>query len=62
LEQIEKLNKNNVNFIEKVQKITQNQLKFIPYNCLKMVGYKDDKMIYVITNNHDNEVLPLYSE
>ena len=51
----------NVDYTEQLEEITQNELKYLKYNCLKMIGKENQKKIYVITNDHTN-VLPLCAE
>ena len=51
----------NVDYTELLEEIALKELKYIKYNCLKMIGKENDKKIYVITNDHTN-VLPICAE
>ena len=51
----------NVDYTELLEEIALKELKYIKYNCLKMIGKENDKKIYVITNDHTH-VLPICAE
>ena len=44
----------NVDYTELLEEIALKELKYVKYNCLKMIGKENDKKIYVITNDHTN--------
>lgn len=61
LVRINTLIEKNVDYTEQLEEVALKELKYLKYNCLKMIGKENGKNIYVITNDHTN-VLPICAE